>query len=191
MGTYEAEVQEALVRLLGPGAVMWDVGAHIGFLTALASRTVGPGGQVAAFEPLPANLSRLRRTIELNALTNVIVRPLAVSAARGVAVFRQAASSSMGSLGESSGTTTTLEVQTTTLDSELGSLRAPTVVKLDIEGAEMAAFRGASELLLRIRPALIVEFLTPDRLHEAAAAIPWYRFRPLDQHNYVGEAIDD
>lgn len=190
-GTYEAQVQEAIVQLLKPGAVMWDVGAHSGFHTALASRIVGRVGQVVAFEPLLTNLARLRRTIELNGLQNVVVRPLAVSESSGVATFHVAASSSMGSLVALGNSAATFEVGTTTLDSELASLRAPAVVKLDIEGAEMAAFRGASELLSRIRPVLIVEFLTTERLGEAATALPTYQFRALDQRNYIGEPVGE
>src|SRR5918998_6796872 len=52
-GTLEPPVQEALRRLIAPGAVFYDIGANVGFFTILGSRLVGPAGRVLAFEPVP------------------------------------------------------------------------------------------------------------------------------------------
>ena len=59
-GNPRGPVQQALVEIVQPGAVVWDVGAHIGFFTLLLSRLVGSSGVVHAFEPWPANVDRLR-----------------------------------------------------------------------------------------------------------------------------------
>lgn len=58
---YEPEETAAILRLLPQGATFLDVGANIGVFTTLASRAVGPGGLVIAFEPDPANRAILRR----------------------------------------------------------------------------------------------------------------------------------
>src|SRR5205823_5215681 len=97
-GTYELEVQEAIVRVLEPGGVFWDVGGHAGFFAALAARQVGPTGSVHCFEPLPENRARLERAIELNRLENVAVHPLALSDRDGDALLHENPSSSMWSL---------------------------------------------------------------------------------------------
>jgi FkbM family methyltransferase len=188
IGSYELEVQNALVAILTANKVFWDVGAHCGYHTGLASRLVGAHGQVVAFEPLPANLTRLRRAIAANDLTNVTVRPAAISDRAGAAIFHRAANSSMGSLQSPIASTSTVEVEATTLDLELRSLRPPSVVKLDIEGGEIGAFRGGTELFTRVRPVVIVEFLTSEGVRDAARALPTYRFRALDGRNYIGEA---
>ena len=52
-GANELPVQQALAQYLSPGAVFYDVGANIGFLTIIGARLVEPHGRVYAFEPVP------------------------------------------------------------------------------------------------------------------------------------------
>lgn len=66
LGSYEYGKRRLFERLVRPGQVVWDVGANAGFYTLLASRLVGSTGSVVAIEPLPRNLSYLRRHLELN-----------------------------------------------------------------------------------------------------------------------------
>jgi hypothetical protein len=47
-GSYEADRQRAFVRLVRPGAVVYDLGANVGFYTLLAARLAGPAGRVLA-----------------------------------------------------------------------------------------------------------------------------------------------
>src|SRR5256885_2002345 len=78
-GSYEPAVQHVIRRQLHPGDVFWDVGAHIGFYTLIASRLVGPMGAVHAFEPFEPNLMRLRASVVLNSAKNVTVHGVAIS----------------------------------------------------------------------------------------------------------------
>ncbi len=55
LGTYEFEKQQRFAELLSPGDVVFDLGAHAGFYTILASKRVGSMGHVFAFEPFPRN----------------------------------------------------------------------------------------------------------------------------------------
>lgn len=66
LGTYEPELQRALRDWVRPGQVVYDVGANIGYVSLLLARAAGSQGKVYAFEPLPANLERLRKNVELN-----------------------------------------------------------------------------------------------------------------------------
>ena len=52
-GSYEYENQLVFVRMVARGSTVFDVGAHVGFYTLLASVVVGPAGRVFAFEPVP------------------------------------------------------------------------------------------------------------------------------------------
>ena len=97
-GTHEPWVQETLGRLVGVGAKFWDVGAHVGFFTLLASRLVGPSGEVHAFEPVYATRARLQRTISLNLCRNVQVHEMAIAAESGLAFMRERYATSMSSL---------------------------------------------------------------------------------------------
>ena len=145
LGTYERQVQRLFCERLRPGAVAFDVGANVGFFTLLASKLAGSGGHVYAFEPLPRNLGYLDRHVRLNGAANVTIEPLAIAAASGEAHFRTAAHASMGGLRDGGD----LRVVTASLDDLIASGRVlrPDFIKMDIEGAEGEALRGASELL--------------------------------------------
>src|SRR5262245_36376035 len=79
IGLYEYRKQVAFKRALNQGAVVFDLGAHAGLYTLLASRLVGPRGVVVAFEPLPRNIAYLKDHLRLNRAANVRVIAAAVS----------------------------------------------------------------------------------------------------------------
>lgn len=145
LGTYERHMQHLFRERIRPGAIVFDVGANAGFFTLLASKLAGASGRVYAFEPLPRNLYYLERHVRLNDLANVTVEALAVAATSGEAHFRTAAHASMGGLAEGGN----LRVVTASLDDLIASDRIPRpdFIKMDIEGAEGDALRGAADLL--------------------------------------------
>lgn len=79
LGEYEPMETRLVRERLQEGDVFLDVGANIGWYTVLASPRVGAGGKVIAFEPDPANAAMLRRNVEANGLTNVVVEEKALS----------------------------------------------------------------------------------------------------------------
>ena len=145
LGTYERPMQQLFCERIRPGATVFDVGANVGFFTLLASKLAGHSGRVYAFEPLPRNLEYLERHVRLNDRANVHVVALAIAAASGEAHFRIAQHASMGGLAEGGD----LRVVTASLDDLIASGRAarPDFLKMDIEGAESDALRGAAQLL--------------------------------------------
>ncbi len=185
LGTYEPEVLGEIETRLHTGATYWDVGSHIGYMVAVASRLVGPTGTVVAFEPNPENLRRLRRTIELNDLRNVTVRDVALSDRVGESEFFLSGSSSTGSLLPGQSGTPTVRVRTSTIDEELKTVAVPDLVKIDVEGSEDAVLAGATRLLEDHRPGLIVEVLTPERRREVERRLAGFQTAMLDQHNML------
>jgi len=147
LGTYERHVQRLFRERLRVGAVAFDVGANAGFFTLLASKLAGSAGHVYAFEPLPRNLYYLERHVRLNGRTNITVEALAITATSGDAQFRTAHHPSMGGLRDDGD----LQVVTASLDDLLaaGRIPRPDFIKMDIEGAEGDALRGAAGLLSR------------------------------------------
>ncbi len=148
-------MQDALAAHVEPGSVVWDIGAAIGFYTVIASRLVGDG-RVIAFEPLPSNREAIEQNLKLNDMTNVEVVPLALSDQVGTAMLNLYGSGSTGARLDTRGKTprNQVEVQVSTIDAQLDRFPAPTLVKMDIEGAETA---GANALLTEVRPTLICE----------------------------------
>ena len=185
-GLFEGRVQAAVTQVLAPGAVLWDVGAHIGFIAAIAARAVGPTGHVVAFEPLPQNVDRLRQTVEANALRNVTIREVAVSSSVGTSTFYVHSSSFMGGLTPTDGAPR-IDVPTTTLDAELRRWRPPEVVKIDVEGHEQEVIAGGQRLFSEVRPLLIIELLTDQAVARAQALLRHYTLHRIDETNFIGD----
>jgi FkbM family methyltransferase len=187
LGTTEPVIQDALARAVPRGGVVWDIGANIGFYTLIAARLVGEG-TVVAFEPLPEAQAAIHRNLALNGFTNVEVSGLALSDHNGTATLQMHASSTWAKLDTSADTgfqqelnaTGLLEVPVATIDSQLDSLAPPDLIKMDIEGGEVAALRGASRLLSEHRPTLICEM---HGTNEAVTDI-------LESHGYIVTTIE-
>jgi FkbM family methyltransferase len=161
---YEPRVLEYVHRQLKPGAIVLDIGAHIGLTSILAARWCSPGGHVYAFEPTQKTRSVLEQHLSLNRVSETVtVVPLAVSDQCGTATFYssddnpEATLSTSHSRLPSNAAGQTVEV--TTVDAFCDSRKLnPTLIKIDIEGFELHALRGARQTLSRCNPSLIIEF---------------------------------
>jgi FkbM family methyltransferase len=179
LGTHEERVQETLARLVRPGFVVYDIGAHIGFFSLLCSRLAGSSGRVFAFEPRAENIARLEKNVEANAAGNVEVVPAAASDRSGEASFAMHDSTLEGYLvpdGDASAT----RVRTESVDALVAGGMAPPD-KIDVEGAEAAVVRGAARTIDAHRPLLLIEVHSPKAGRGVAAAMPCrYLFRDID-----------
>jgi FkbM family methyltransferase len=162
-GTTEPVVQQALQRELSEGQVAYDIGANIGFFTIIAARQVGSRGKVVAFDPLPENIRWLQHNADLNDLGQIEAVEAAVGAEHGTARVQRGATAVWAHVSETGDDV----VRLVGIDAGIadGSLPVPDLVKIDIEGAEVAALDGMRETLARHRPTLIVE------LHETMAPV--------------------
>jgi FkbM family methyltransferase len=155
IGLYEFRKQQTFVRSVKRRSVVFDIGAHAGFYSLLASRLVGPHGVVFALEPLPANVSALREHLRINQIGNVRVLELAAWDRTGRVSFDDMAGSTYtGRIA----TTGRRRVQAIRLDElvDSGTLPPPDVIKMDIEGAELEALRGAHAVLSRYKPEILL-----------------------------------
>lgn len=149
-----ATLVQLLRRLLRPGDAYVDGGASIGQLVLVASRAVGPQGRVYAFEPQLRALERLRENLALNAVANVTLVPKGCWDTAGTSTLYDFAGGEIDlpSMGrrldrEVAGETV---IDTVRIDEVVP---APVrLIKLDVEGAEWAALRGAERLLAAEEP---------------------------------------
>lgn len=128
------------------GDIVVDIGAGVGDDALIFSRLVGPTGRVIAIEASPQTFRCLAKTIKANGLHNVTALCLAISDGAGEVFMEDDDRSHLANrVGVESGT----RVTATTLDNLLRDieLTEPTVVKMNIEGAETAALRGAGRTL--------------------------------------------
>ena len=151
-GTYEPEQTRAFQKVIRPGDVVFDIGAHYGYYTLLSSALAGPKGRVFAFEPSPGNVPHLKKHVEMNRCGNVEIMELALSDQEGTARFDNQAGSGTGHLSASG----RIEVQTTTLDAISVRLSPPNVLKIDCEGAEVEVLNGGEKTIRSAKPAIFL-----------------------------------
>lgn len=167
-GIYSREIRFLLDRELKEGMVFLDGGANAGEITLLAAKRVGRSGRVYSFEPMNDLADQLQRNVNANHLPHVEVLRIGLSSQAGNAVIyasqgRFADGSRNDGLGTLFPTDTRGEAVDTiplvALDSfccEQGLDRID-MIKLDIEGGELAALQGAQEVLSSMRPRMIIE----------------------------------
>ncbi len=153
LGCYENEKQSYFIDTVQEGSVVYDIGAHVGYYTLLASELVGPKGRVISFEPFPDNVRYLKRHIQINQCDNVTVVESAVSMESETLLFEESGSSYTGSLSEKG----TLEVTSVRLDDFISDGNPPPdYMKIDVEGEELNVFFGARSLILKYHPVIFL-----------------------------------
>jgi FkbM family methyltransferase len=171
-GTYEREVVSALLRIIRPGWVVVDIGAHVDYFTLLLAKLVGPTGKVIAFEPFPENFRVLNENVLMNDCRNVVLENLAVAATSGSASLRSNDSNRLtytASLGHGH---PVVEVEAVSLDDYTSGLQERIhLVMMDVEGVEEAVLQGMRSVLQRDLPTLLVELHDFDQTGEFHPAL--------------------
>ncbi|ORW75433.1 FkbM family methyltransferase [Mycobacterium sherrisii] len=142
----ETEYTAAMLADLCPDDVLFDIGANIGMVALHAAKIC----RTVAFEPDPAIQRRLTVNSNLNPDRSFAVEPIAVSDADGsVLLYTDGDDGNSPSLVHQRGESGSVPVTARSLDSLMaeGRLPRPTVIKLDVEGAEILVLRGAKRLL--------------------------------------------
>jgi len=174
-GRWETGVLRFVEKILEPGDVFLDIGASTGPYTIVAAQLVQPDGSVHAFEPDPVARRLLERNVAANGLKNVRVVPQGVSDRDGIC-WLEAPRLGIG-LTRTTQERGGVEVPTVTLKTYLrDSGIGPTVVKIDVEGAEAGIFEAGFEELRQVR-VILLEF--HERLLRASAVDPNEFFRSL------------
>ena len=166
LGSIDPGLLRAVALLVRVGSVVWDIGANMGLFTFSAAQRAGPSGSVLGIEPDVDNVRLLNRTRYGLPVTcgRVEILPVAVNGAeRGFARLaisgRARASNAMMDFGSSQmGVVREVRVVPTfRLDDLLKDFPGPSVVKVDVEGAELEVLSGGAQLLQRFRPELVLE----------------------------------
>jgi len=153
-GDYESYKTEAFMANLQPGDVVIDIGAHVGYFTAIASRKVGEDGKVIAFEPRPLNLRFLKKHVNLNNLRNVRIVPYGVAEISGNRHFDIDTGTGTGHISESG----EMKIEVVSLDKEYdgGRIPKPDFLKIDVEGGEVDVLKGSKRVIKSTYPKILV-----------------------------------
>lgn len=167
-GQWEPMITRYLRSALKPGDTFVDVGANLGYYTLLASKLVSDSGRVVAIEASPSIAARLQRNVDINQRRNIRVVAAAAAAATGELPLFDGKAINRGH-------TTTVEsvarkerlsaagmVRADTLERLAGSdtLRTARLIKVDVEGAELAVLKGTFGIIESLDAEWLLE-LTP------------------------------
>lgn len=176
-GTYDQFFFDYLKKLNLEGKTIFDIGAHIGYLSMGFSKLTGKSGQVYAFEPNPYNIERFKKHLEINPeIKNIKIINCALSNKKGEEEFvfspKIEKGASSGSFLNSAHTFwdkdvyekkigfKRMMVKTKTLDQlyESGEIKnKPDLLKIDIEGAEFLMLKGAKNTIAKYKPTILIE----------------------------------
>jgi len=179
-GFYQREVMLALRHLAKPGRVVLDVGAHHGLMSVVSALTVGPTGQVVAFEPNPLIQDLLRHHLAINRVVAVKLEECGVGDCEGRLPFYARSdayawnSSFTRKFADAEGKIEPVQVPVTTIDAYVERTKTiPNIIKIDTEGTEMKVLRGAQRTLQQHRPKVIQE-INPSSTEAAGLRVADY-----------------
>ena len=193
---FEPNTENCIRRLLRPGHTAIDIGANIGYVSAVMAQCVGPTGRVWSFEPVPSTFQLLSLCPSLNGFSHMTPRALALGASKGsVQIHFDPTVAGWASLYSDPGTENwqSASVDIVTLDAlvDAGEATLPNLIKVDVEGHERDVFLGARNTIKRAEPNILFEFNTRSAklagwsLHEVASLLT------QDVHYFFSLVLDD
>lgn len=177
---------------LRPGDVFYDIGANIGCYTLYAARLVGPSGKVYAFEPHVGNAHKLMMNVEANGFRDrVTVVTVALWSCSGFGVFKyrsQLPGSSDNQLGEVRFDPDAVEFKYhTVVDSFIPYSGPPTMLKMDVDGAEATILRGMGECFKSLRS--IQAEVNSNSREEVYGIMAERGYRMVERHHTMGGKV--
>lgn len=173
--------------LVEPGDIVFECGGHQGCTAILLSNWVGPTGKVITFEPNPKNVEILRKNLEINNIKNVTIVPKAVGQENDIIKI---STENSNSRIDNSRVDNFVSVPQVYLDSFIQY--KPTLLKLDVEGADVQVLWGAKKILATL-PKIAIEVHTDslykfnDKLEDFFNLIDFSKYDAYVQWNYENE----
>ncbi len=159
---YEKDNFQFFFSSTKPGDTVLDFGAHIGLFAAMAAKAVGGNGKVYAFEPSPSTNELLKKTVVINNASSII------------STFQKAIGGTVGKttffVGEQADNANSLvnykedrpfrgiDIDVTTIDTFVKEQQLAKIdfIKIDVEGVEYDAMKGAVETFRKFKPKAIL-----------------------------------
>jgi FkbM family methyltransferase len=158
---WEKETAPVILEQIRAARCFLDIGANCGIYSVLGC-VVNPTVRVVAVEPVPRIFAALANNVKQNHVDGrVIVLNIALGDRDGIVDFHESENPSMGSLaveGYQGTAGNIIQVQCRTLDSIVKELNIePDFIKIDVEGFEHVVLSGASDVLSRFHPRMVLE----------------------------------
>lgn len=157
-GTYEKGTLYIIQHILNIGDVFIDVGANIGLMSIFASSLVSDTGRIIAFEPNPTTMGLLEGNIKLNSISNIETSVYAIgNSEQASKIFeRRDLNRGCASLIETDNDAEIYDIKIIPLSKLFHSNERINLIKIDIEGYELEALKGAGEILSGNNPPMLI-----------------------------------
>lgn len=171
LGTFQTNIINTLLMYLKKGAIFFDIGANIGYITAIAAGIVGKKGIVYSFEPIPKYYERLQKVALLNRKYNIKTYDFALGETIGLAEINLPKIKNIGhntmvpGLLRSQEIKETIKINVKRLDDFIlnENIKRISLIKIDVEGFELPVLIGLTKFFEQKKvnfPPIIVE-ITP------------------------------
>lgn len=158
---WDPHVEACIRSILRPGQAAIDVGANLGYFTAVLAQCVGPTGRVWSFEPVPETYELLTLCTSLNDYAHVTPIRVALGAANGsteITYDRRHSGIATMHPDHVGGDAQRVEIRSLDTLIETGEVqRRPDLIKVDVEGHELDVLRGARQTIAEAAPAIVFE----------------------------------
>ena len=169
-GVYEKAETQFFQTACHSGMTFLDVGANIGYYTAIAARAVGPNGKVIALEPDPESYKYLKETIAANAVGNVQAFPFAASDTPAtLPLYISHDNRGDNRLYQPDADWPKIEVEARPIDALLAENDIETLdlIKIDVQGYEPKVIAGLCETITRSPKLTLLTEFWPKGIHDA------------------------
>jgi FkbM family methyltransferase len=158
-GFYQDDVLVALRHLLKPGDVFWDIGANYGFMSIYVDHIFAGTIKTVAFEPNPIVVKELRRNLGVNNCKGGYIEESCLSDRVGEMTFYLSETHSWNAtllkdFASTKNENIEINVRSSTIDAYIRTADPPSVIKIDVEGAEHLVIQGGRDFLKRSAPPL-------------------------------------
>lgn len=190
---YEKAESDFILSLLSEQDTFIDIGANVGYYSMLVSKKITKG-KIYSFEPEINNYQRLKHNIKINEAANITAIHKACSDHNGMIVLSVAKDDNKGMNSiflSDEYKSHSQEIEAVKLDSFVkeNNISKISLIKMDVEGAEFLALKGMKEVLVNLKPALVVE-IVKDNLEAAGSSVAEF-YNYLYPLGYKSYQIDD
>lgn len=154
---FESETLKRYSELIKKGDTILDIGANVGVFSLLGSKIVGETGKIYAFEPSKNTFDALSENIQLNNIKNIYPQRLALSNTEGVIYLGTVENDALNFIDKNNVTGEAVDMLPLDKWLTINNLSKVNFIKIDIEGAELLCFKGATEMLKNTPPIIIME----------------------------------
>jgi FkbM family methyltransferase len=158
--TWNEHVLNTCARLLRNGDVFYDIGGNVGFMSIEMAQLFSDQISVIAIEPIPALSHSIAFSARLNKFNRVTVFGVMLGETEGPGELFIGSHEVHASAIPFEKPSRVVPCPLTTIDSMVGrgEIPPPNVIKMDIEGGELAALRGSEKTLRSHRPSIVFEY---------------------------------